>query len=298
MQWTPQFFFMKITPEKSRFPRSPIPGRFSQIRMMIGCLFFMFFVTACASNGPARPSAGEGQRLFGTGSGAHARNASTDQDWTIGLKTFSGEDASARAHAEVDRLRGQAALRDAFVLDRGQRAIVCVGSHPSPSTAEALAELKRVRAVTIAGEQPFEHAFFIPPTGEVVDDLDLRRAPKTFGPSAVYTLQVGAYGRADGKPPTEKDIAEARAKAEQAARELRQQGELAFYYHGPSMSMVTVGVFAHSDIDQGFSYELQQLKERFPYNLLNGQGVSQTVNTTQGKQKILQESFPVLIPTQ
>ncbi|HED54698.1 MAG TPA: hypothetical protein ENJ00_10940 [Phycisphaerales bacterium] len=258
----------------------------------------MLFSLGCASSGTSRPDAIEGRRLFDADSKTHARNSGESRQWTIGLATFSGNDAPARAEAEADRLRSIPALRDVFVMDRGSRAIVCVGQHPSPSTAEALAQLKKVRAVTIAGERPFQHAFFIPPTGKAQDDLDLRRAPETFGSSAVYTLQVGVYGRADGKPPTEKDIAEARAKAEEAARELRRQGELAFYYHGPSMSMVTVGVFSHDDIDQGFSYELQQLKERFPYNLLNGQGVSQTLNTTQGRQKVLQESFPVLIPTQ
>lgn len=256
----------------------------------------MLAILGCASSGPKQPPSSEGEILFDQS--ASATNADGNF-WTIGLKPFAGSDARMRAEQELARLRRLDGLKDAFVLARGPRVIVCIGKVASPSTAEAETLLERVRNVRDEGTKPFTRAFYIPPTSKASSDIDLRSAPEIYGRRAVYTLQIGVYGRADMKAPTEKDVLEARKKAEEAAAELRRQGELAFYYHGPSMSMVTVGVFGESDIQNSFSLELRDLMERFPHNLVNGQGVSQTVMTTDGREEqMLQPSFPVLIPTQ
>ncbi|GAB5497297.1 MAG: hypothetical protein Phyf2KO_23770 [Phycisphaerales bacterium] len=254
----------------------------------------MLAVAGCSSSGPKPTPESEGKRLFDQTNGA----TSNSQDfWTIGLKPFAGNDAAQLAQDELSRLVRLPGLDEAFILDRGQRVIVCIGRQPSPNTREAIALLDRVRKTRVEGSRPFARAFYIPPEGKAQSDLDLRSVPSKFGEDAVYTLQVGAYGRADGRAPTQRDIEEAREKAVEAVEELRRQGELAFYYHGPSMSMVTVGVFSHSDIDPVFSFGLRSLMERFPHNLLNGQGVNQTVTMSDGtRQQILQESFPVLIP--
>lgn len=256
----------------------------------------MIFLVGCSSSGTQTPPNSEGEQLFGTASGA---TSSSQEFWTIGLKPFAGNQARQQAQDELTRIHRVSGLEDAFLLDRGSRVILCIGQEPSPSSREALALLERVRKISIDGQRPFAKSFYIPPAGEAQSDLDLRSVPRKFGKDAVYSLQVGVYGRADGKAPSQRDIEEAREKAVEAVKELRRQGELAFYYHGPSMSMVTVGVFTHRDIDPVFSYELRTLMERFPHNLLNGQGVSQTVTMTDGsRQKIIQESFPVLIPQQ
>ncbi|MCF6296791.1 MAG: hypothetical protein L3J08_02220, partial [Flavobacteriaceae bacterium] len=238
-----------------------------------------------------------GNLLFGGTGGA---TNDTLNFWTIGLKPFAGEGARQRAEQELARISRTNALEQAFIMESGNRAVICIGKETSPSSTEAIALLERVRKARVDGATPFARAFYIPPTGQAQSNLDLRSAPRTFGPTAVYSLQVAAYGRADGKAPSDRDIRDARKKAEEAVDELRRQGELAFYYHGPSMSMVTVGVFSHDDIQQEtLSYEIRNLMERFPHNLFNGKGVRQTVTTTDGtRQKILQESFPVLIPKQ
>lgn len=255
----------------------------------------MLTLAGCASDGPKSPPTSEGKILFDGTKGA--TNAGQDF-WTIGLKPFAGQGARLRAEQELARLRQLPGLKDAFVLDRGPRIVVCVGKVASPATAEAEALLERVRKIRDEGTTPFAHAFFIPPSDAAASDLDLRSAPTLYGKDAIYTLQIGAYGRTDNRAPTERDIIEARKSAEDAAADLRRQGELAFYYHGPSMSMVTVGVFGERDIKDSFSLELLSLMERFPHNLVNGQGVTQTVMTTDGKEEqILQPSFPVLIPT-
>ncbi len=55
-----------------------------------------------------------------------------------------------------------------------------------------------------------------------------------------------------------------------------QDGELAFYYHGPTKSMVTVGLFGDRDYDPATdrrSDRLLQTQRRFPNNMLNGRTI-------------------------
>ena len=107
--------------------------------------------------------------------------------------------------------------------------------------------------------------------------FNLVKAKQLFGEQALYTLQVAAYGRLDVEHPTEKDLAQPRAAAEQAAAKLREEGEQAWYYHGPTMSMVCIGVFDQTDFDPQMpnfkSSKLRESQKRHPYNLYNGAGL-------------------------
>ena len=61
-----------------------------------------------------------------------------------------------------------------------------------------------------------------------------------------------------------------------AAAALREDGDRAFYYHGPHRSMVTVGLFTFDDdfIQEGkqraYGPGIEELREKYPYNLVNG----------------------------
>jgi nucleoside-diphosphate-sugar epimerase len=108
--------------------------------------------------------------------------------------------------------------------------------------------------------------------------FNLAKAKEQFGEkAALYTLQVGVYGRRDLPNPKEADLKEVRKTAEEAAAKLRKEGELAFYYHGPTMSMVTIGVYDEKDFDPQIpnfeSQRLREAKKRNPLNLYNGAGV-------------------------
>lgn len=259
------------------------------------CLFgvlFALLVAGCGS-GPdgSGGSAGEGRSLFGGSGSGGAQDVAA---WSIGLATFSGPDRAASAAAAAERFRSaDRVLSDAFVVSRGNRAVVLLGEYASPSSREAVALLERVRAVRIDGEQLFKTAFFVPPRSAAASDLDLRMARAAFDADA--TLQVGAYGRIDRKFPTENEIAEFRALAEEAAAELRAQGEQAFYFHGPSMSMVTVGAMRFEDLEANPGI-LRVLRERFPHNLLNGAGIREKIRTEAGEDWRLQPSQLVAIP--
>jgi hypothetical protein len=191
--------------------------------------------------------------------------------------------------------------------------VVAVGKFPDPSSPEALAMLEKVRAIAVGGKKPFTGAFLAPP-GELTNlgqrpEFNLARAKEQFGDRAVYSLQVAAYGRKDiideqKRSPTEEELKEARRAAEEAAASLRQQGELAFFYHGPRYSMVTIGVwndgdFAHKEDPQAGTRahsenpDLTALRKRFPNNLYNGAGVK-VKSKVEGEQ--MQASFTVRIP--
>jgi hypothetical protein len=104
------------------------------------------------------------------------------------------------------------------------------------------------------------------------DELNLRNHLTR----AQYTLQVAFFDEAGGR--TYREAAEA------YARQLRAQGEQAFYLHGRTMSLVTVGLFSEQDVpteraigadgvpvvSQRYGQKVRALQRRFPHNLGNG----------------------------
>lgn len=259
---------------------------------MFGVLFALL-AAGCDSNPDAiGPDSTEAAVLFGRSPADDPRE--TDA-WSIALAAFAGDGASAQAVAQLADLKAlNPALQGAFLAERSGRTVVMVGRYASPSTAEALRDLEQIRAIDRGGGRPFANAFFVPPPGGTPDDLDLRSVPSRPSDPA-FTLQIGAYGRIDAKPLTEKELAQVRATAERAARDLRSQGERAFYFHGPSLSMVTVGVFTQSDLNANPAI-LEAFRERFPNNLLNGEGIREKVRTADGEQWRLQPSQLVAVP--
>ena len=144
----------------------------------------------------------------------------------------------------------------------------------------------------INGRRPYRTAFLAPPERRIdegsLPEYNLATAHQRFGDAAVWTLQIGVYDSPDR--------AEAKRAAEEAVQRLRREGERAFYYHGETRSMVTVGVFGHSDIDEFArprSPMLASLMERYPRNLING---SPIIEKRPGQKDREQRSLLVRIP--
>jgi len=164
-----------------------------------------------------------------------------------------------------------------------ERVVMAVGQFSGPDDPEAQRELERVRSIEIDGVKPYRSVVLGPPAPRIVygsiPEYDLRLARERLGPDALYTLQIGVYGRADRtETPSGSELQEYRQLAEQAASELRAQGERAFYYHGGARSTVTVGVFGPEDHDpyagpEAESERLREARRRHPHNLLNGLGI-------------------------
>ncbi|MBA4039757.1 MAG: hypothetical protein C0468_05485 [Planctomyces sp.] len=241
--------------------------------------------------GPARP----GLQAGGRGAAAPAATG-----WTIVLATFRGEGKLERARQALPEVARLAGLGGLFVEERGRAAIIGHGRFDDPRGDDAGAALGRVRALRVGASQPFRNAFLTPPIAASIDqgrpEHSLVRAREQFGSRAEVTLQVAAYGGPNPRQrATPAELREARVAAERAAEVLRQEGELAFYYHGPSLSLVTIGVFEEGAVAAGGrpeSPELAALRQRFPHNLYNGSGLKEF----RGGVEQLMPSFVVGIP--
>jgi len=256
-------------------------------------------MTGCASGAARSDASGlreTGRDLFGDAGnqggdaggggqrGSGADGVEGDSGWSVVIANFPNtEEGRTRAQHALRQVRTRGELPEAHLERRRERIVLAVGQFESPRDPEAKRELERVRALEVEDVRPYRTAVLGPPAPQRVygsiPKYDLRNAREIHGPDAMYTLQIGVYGRTDRTAtPTPEELREYRRTAERAVVELREQGETAFYYHGPARSTVTVGVFGPEDHDPyaGLGAESQRLKEarqRHPHNLLNGQGI-------------------------
>jgi hypothetical protein len=254
--------------------------------------FAITFFLALAGCAPSSQSSRASAPVNASANSAQPGTMS-DAGWTIVLAAFSGPDANAQAVAAANTIRSRVDLPNIRPQQRGRGAAVVSGNYRSPSDAAAQRDHARARAVTVDGNTPFPSAFLAPPAGKpdpgATPQYHLSRAFVEFGNQARYTLQIAVY---ESKNPTE-----ARAAAEKAAVQLRTDGEPAFYYHGPSRSMVTIGAFsaAEAGLDTGLPGPvLAEYQRRHPYNLMNGR---QLLTPVAGQSNTApQTSFLVEIP--
>lgn len=223
----------------------------------------------------------ESRRVFGDGAAKSPDEAPELSAWSILIAIFRGDDQEKEAAAALAQVRTKGQLPEAVMQKRGEATCILVGTFKGPDDAAAKSELERVQQMVIDGVTVYAMSYLAPPPKKdlkgSIPEYNLVQAKLLYGKRAVQTLQVGVYGREDIERPTEKDLKECRAAAEQAVIKLRQEGEQAFYYHGPRRSMVTVGVFDLTDFDPRVpSYKSSRLREtqkRFPHNLYNGQAI-------------------------
>lgn len=245
---------------------------------------------ACDSGSkPERDWANESREVLRSRSSGAAGTAG---DWSIVVDSFAGPDARQQAERRAGVVAEALRRPDVAVRESPRGAAVVVGAYANPTDRAAQADLDRLRAFEVRGVRPFERAFLAPPPERVdpglVPELNLAEARKTFGRRAAYTLQVAVY-----ESPRRDD---AKRAAEQAAVQLRREGELAFYHHGPSRSSVTVGVFSDADFDETLRPKnpaMIALQQRYPLNLLNGQF---PIIERQGDDQRQQPSMLVRIP--
>lgn len=263
---------------------------------LVGLLALVASISGCSAGSPEVPAIDpeEGQSLFG-GAGS-AREAG---EWTIVLAAFRGQGAEQAAQIALNRVQRETGLVDARLEQRGEAIVLTYGRFEGPEDPQAKAQLARVRAIEMRGARPFERVLMTPPqpTTGANPEYDLLNARDLYGPQFAYTLQIGSYGRSDGQPPSESERQDARRAAERAVATLRSEGEQAFYFHGPNYSSVTVGLFRSEDVDPQTgvrSAAFYDLRDKFPYNLLNG---AQRTVRLDGAQAQAQRSVLVRIPS-
>lgn len=209
------------------------------------------------------------------------------------------------AERMLDTVRGTG-LSQAYIALRDRRPVIAFGRYNDPAEPDAQAGLRRVRQTSVGDVAPFASAVLMPPVvaraGSDTDEANLRTVRERLGRrEAAYTLQIGVYARPDLSRPDPEELRLFQREAERAARTLRADGEQAFYFHGPNMSMVTVGIISEEDHDGSTqppieSIRLRQLRRAYPHNLLNGEGMMETLRTETGPIQRLQPSRLVAIP--
>jgi len=247
---------------------------------------------AAAQNGKRPDLKEEGRKLFDKTrpAGDGRKDSASTSGWAVAVFTFRGDERTAESRRVLEYVRTEGMLREARMEERGPSVVILVGSFADPQSAEAKAELDRIRKITVTGEadgravqnQPYTGAFLAPPNVVAGEgkrpEINLLRV-REQQPGALYSLQVAAYAREDIDRPTEDDLKEARRSAEQAALQLRSEGEQAYYYHGPRMSLVTIGAFDLTDYDPQMpnftSERLRELRKRHPLNLYNGKAIKE-----------------------
>ncbi len=217
----------------------------------------------------ARDWAGEGQAVFGgNGAGGGAGVSEGDGGWGILLESYSGSGHVQRARQRRDQVARSLGREDVTVQTRSRGSAVVLGSYAGPDDPRAQRDLEWVQSVVAGGRRPYERSYLAPPPPPPADlgnipELNLLSAKRLAGPDALYTFQVGVFESSRRE--------RAKRAAEAYALELRRQGEMAFYYHGPTKSMVTIGIFGKRAYDtraQRVSLEVQALQRRFPQNVM------------------------------
>jgi len=220
--------------------------------------------------------------------------------WTIALATFTSARHAQMAQEIRDDIINASGLRDVRVDTNANRSILHYGRYASPTGDRLNQDLDRIQAIEIAGRQPFSRAFatIIDPSEEgSLPQFNLTRLWEMF-PRAerIYSLQIGFYDFDDAASEQR-----AREAAEELVARLRQEGQPAFYYHGPRMSVVTVGIFFEEAFDPvlGYSRAVKELREEYPHNLANGRELIQTSRYASGEERTnVQESFLIEVPRQ
>lgn len=223
--------------------------------------------------------------------GGEARSDRTT--WAILLGAFAGKGSDQQAATLAALASQQGGLTGAFVERKGDGFAALYGAYDDPGSPQARKDLAAARAIQIGGARPFESAILAGPAVRGVagatPEFDLRNVRQFHGEKkAKVTLQIGIYGRTDGRQAPPAEVAEYRKAAEEAVRVLRDQGELAFYYHTAERSTVTVGLFS-DERDPAIA----EFQKRFPFNMLNGQT---TTNAKAGAGSKGQPSFTVGLP--
>lgn len=305
----------------STAPFTPHPLSFPQ---KTPCFLLAAVLAGCGGSAPtnmkstsSQSTRAEGQALFAplpkqVDSTPNAPSAIREEQpgsafWSIVIENYPTiDDGPQRAQAALVQVQTVGQLPGVYLEKRGKRIVLAYGRYEGLADPQARTDLDRIRSIVIAGERPYQRALLSPPMERAVygsvPEWDLRNARANFGPDALYSLQVGIYGRLQAwEEPSPAELDEYRAFAEDAVARLRREGEMAFYFHGPRRSTVTVGIFGPADHDpmkpHAESMQLRMTRERHPYNVHNGFGIKETVATqTGGRHDFLQPSMLIAIP--
>lgn len=218
----------------------------------------------------AQAGADESPILGSVSGGGGAPAPATVNGWGVLLASASGEQGLKEMEAQRPRLAAMLGRSDVRVSRQRSGYAVVLGAHDSPSDPAAQRDLAFVKSFEVDGRRPFARAHLMPPgqsaaeeskpiTTAAKEEWNLAVVREGLGREAGFTLQVGVFESVD-RP-------KAMRAAENWVLELRQAGEEAYFYHGRTASMVSIGVFGREDWDALLDVagpNVRALQRRFP----------------------------------
>ncbi len=205
--------------------------------------------------------------------GQNSAGGASNRGYAIELGRFTGEGAFGEVYRLMTSAREEAGLANLWYTSSGTQAKVFAGRFAKPDSPEAKSTLSMVRSAKINGKTPFEDVKIVSVTGdrsEVLDKHDLR----SLSGRGLYTLQIGYYDTAFGP--------DFRKAAETAVNVLREQGQEAYYYHGPNRSSILINAWTYGQAftqtigtQDRYSFAVRAAQEKHPYNVPNGKSFTQ-----------------------
>lgn len=200
-----------------------------------------------------------------TNASAEGTAPATRSGWSIQVASFTGRRRYDQARQLAAQVRQSAGFGDVWIEDQGNRTRVLVGRYRTPDDYAAAEDLNLLRMTQIDDQMPFAAAELVPLGGQSPDESASPYDLKQF--VGMYSLQIGFYDDAVGP--------EFRKAAERAVQLLREQGEQAYFYHGPHRSLICLGLFTDNDFTEVdgvrvYGDHIKQLQQKHPHNLANG----------------------------
>jgi len=247
-------------------------------------------------------STNDAQRQAQATAAAARAAARTDVDgnqtgWSVLLASVTGAEHQANANAiREEVVRRYPQLNDAYVSTTQRGSVVLVGHFTGPQDPAAQAELKVVKEINEGNTRAFPRAMLTrmgagaeagPPGPN-----DLRIVRRTRPNATLYSLQIAVWS-AFGT--NELKMSDIKRSAETLCRQLRAEGNEAYYFHDfdTKTSIVTVGVFGADAYDSKstlYAPEVEAVMKKFPKHLVNGEELLMPVDMRDPTGKTMPQS--------
>jgi hypothetical protein len=165
--------------------------------------------------------------------------------WSLYCTSLAGPDRIAKMTQMKAYLLAKSPFKDWYVVHSEQQSTLFYGFYSSIEKrdrdgARAHADREKIAGWTDeTGDRPFGSCFFTPitpPSPAAPAEWNKENPPAR----AYWSVQIAAF----------KDNAERKQAAVSMVQELRNKGVDAYYYHGPSMSLVCIGTWPADAVKQ------------------------------------------------
>lgn len=177
-----------------------------------------------------------------------------DARYTLLIMELQGPDHVTRAQSLRDQLKETTHDNKWYIVHTTDKSTVYYGFYKDVDRAsrdgqaaqrdrDFLAGLK-----TATGDSPLETIHFVPvATSDPIAPTEWDLAKVGQSPEHYWSLQVASYTE-DGRAEHPGDVADRKTAAVESVKALRAQGIPAYYFHGPTISSVCIGIWPESAI--------------------------------------------------